>query len=808
MRGVIVAGLAALALLATASGASARVLRAESILPPGQSGFVSIPGLADGTGSPHLYDQLAPFIGFRWKPATFNQPGDTETPRPGVRIVRDGYGVPAVTGDTEPLMWWGAGYAMAQDRLFELELFRRATTGRLSEVAGPDRLGDDEIVRQDFYTPAELDRQFAALPATQQARFEAYRDGINAWIDHAKTSPSDMPGEFAAVGIAVPDQWTVRDSVAIGVYLARTIPLNSDPEGLELANLRGLQLSGPKVFDRLVPLRTPGAVTTIPKREGSFPSQPGRTRAQERAAFRRSTAFARTLPLPAGAPSDPTAARALRARADEPNLLGPGGSYTFAVRDPRTHRALLYNGPQLGFTAPERIVELELHAPGFDVRGLTAPGAPIIGAGHNGHVAWGITSGASDVDDLYAERLVPGDPEAYMFRGRARRMDCRDEAIAYRTPPSSLTGLLGGHVPGAPQSGTKTIRVCRTIHGPVEARAGGIAYARRHAIWGRELETLVGLDAINRARDIHQVDAAVRKLTWNENVIAADSAGHIGYWHPGLFPLRPKGWDERLPYPGTGEAEWRGVLPRTRIPAVIDPRQGWLANWNNLPSTGWTSGDGTARKRLDGGFFRAAELFPLVRALARRQSFSALEGLIHRSGTTAQQFPLARARLAAAARGLKRGKAATVLGVLARWDGSFGRTASDGTVDAGVATWDAFRDQLDRLTRGRLGPGAGWLADEGALAFLHPGYHAGAPYHYFDATHLQSYALRTQRRPAYRIAAERAFDALVARFGSPDPAKWRIPRPMFDFQGLAAASPPPLPFFERGTWEQLVQLGP
>ena len=803
-NGLIAAGACAL-LMALVPVADARVFRSESILPPGQSGFVSASGLADGTGSPHLYDQLQPFIDFRWKQATFNLPGTTETPRAGVKIVRDAYGVPAVTGDTEDLMWWGAGYAMAQDRLFELELFRRATTGTLASIAGPDRISDDEVVRQDFFTPAELDRQFAALPAGFRARFDAYRDGVNAWIDHVKGSPSDMPGEFAAVGIAAPDPWTVRDSVAIGVYLARTIPINSDPEGLELANLRGLQLSGPAAFERAVPLRTPNALTTIPAREGAFPSQPGRTRKQERAAFRRSLAFVRGLPFPAGAPADPSATRA---RSVLPRIVGPGGSYVFAVRNRRTRHAWLYNGPQLGFTAPERIVELELHAPGFDVRGLTAPGAPVIGAGHNGRVAWGITSGASDVDDLYAERLVPGDPESYMYRGQARKMECRNESIAYRSPPSSLIGLTGGRIPPPPESGTKTLRVCRTHHGPVEARAGNIAYARRHAIWGRELETLIGLDALNRARDIRGVDAAVRQVSWNENVVAADSAGNIGYWHPGLFPLRPRAYDERLPYPGTGEAEWRGLLPRALIPAVINPRQGWLANWNNLPSTGWTSGDGTARKRLDGPFFRSALLFPLVRDLARRPSVTGMRDLIRRSGTVAQQFPVSRRRLAKAARGLRGGRAATVLGVLLRWDGSYHRTASDGTVDAGVATWDAFREAIDGVVRPSLGAGAGWLANEGALAFLHPGYHAGAPYHYFDATHLQSYALRVGNVAAYRAAAERAHDALVKRFGSSDTARWRIPRPMFDFEGLAGAQPPPLPFFDRGTWEQLVELGP
>src|SRR5207237_6617174 len=119
-----------------------------------------------------------------------------------------------------------------------------------------------------------------------------------------------------------------------------------------------------------------------------------------------------------------------------------GGSYMFAVRRRSDGHAILFNGPQLGFTAPERIVELEVHAPGLDVRGLTAPGAPIIGAGHNGRVAWGITTGASDTDDLYAEKLVHGQPERYLFHGRVLSMDCRDEVINFHFPPTTLTKII------------------------------------------------------------------------------------------------------------------------------------------------------------------------------------------------------------------------------------------------------------------------------------------------------------------------------------------------------------------------------
>ena len=123
----------------------------------------------------------------------------------------------------------------------------------------------------------------------------------------------------------------------------------------------------------------------------------------------------------------------------------------------------------------------------------------------------------------------------------------------------------------------------------MQVRANGVAYARRYAIWGRELETLVGLSALNDAKTVREADRAMLGVTWNENVIAVDDRGNIGYWHPGLHPLRPRGFDERLPYPGTGEAEWRGLLPRRRTPYAINPRQGYLFQWNNVPSLGWTN---------------------------------------------------------------------------------------------------------------------------------------------------------------------------------------------------------------------------
>src|SRR5437763_4146826 len=377
-----------------ASPAAARIVQAESVLPPGESAFVSIPGVASGTGSPHLYDQQQLFIDFHRKNDMLGQPGGEEDPKAGVKIVRDAYGVPSITGDTAANAWWGAGYATAQDRLFELDIFRRATTGHLAEILGKSYLPMDMQTRRDFYTPAELDAMVSVRPADLQQRYASYVDGINTWVSHVQMNPGDLPAEFPATADQ-PTPFTVRDLAAIGVYLARTTP-NGD--GSEIDNARALDGVGASRFNQILPLRVPGQVATVPRSSGLFPSVPGRTAGDERLALRRSAAFVRSLPLPSGdQPSgSPESSSGGQPSSTLPALpIHVGGSYMVARSDPRTHTSYFFNGPELGFSAPEELYELEVHAPGLDVRGITAPGAPVIAIGHNEHVAWGLTSGLS-----------------------------------------------------------------------------------------------------------------------------------------------------------------------------------------------------------------------------------------------------------------------------------------------------------------------------------------------------------------------------------------------------------------------------
>jgi penicillin G amidase len=744
MRAVLALGAA---LLLLPSAASARVIRAESVLPPGQSGHVPQQG-----ENPHLTDQLALFESFVFKAAGFDQPGTTESPAPGVTITRDAFGVPNVRAGNDRDLWLGVGYAIAQDRLVQLELFRRGSQGSLAEVLGESRLEADVLARRDFYTATELRRMLRRLPAALRARFDAYARGVNLWLDRVRANPSLRPQELVLLGLEL-DNWTALDSASIAVQLARTIPSG---DGRELENWRALRRVGAREFDRLLPLRRRGQVATVPASEGRFPSNPGRTRRDERIGYRRSRAFLRGLRPPrAGA----AAARTAR-----------GGSNAWAVRG-SGGRAWLFNGPQLGFSIPEQLVEVEVHRPGLDARGATVAGLPIVGIGYNDRIAWGLTSGLTDDDDLYAERLAGR--ERYRFKGRVRRMRCRTERFE----------VAGER--------TQRRRLCRTVHGPVQARSRGTAWARRYAVWMRELDTLVGLAELNEADSVADAGRALAKVSWNENTMVADDQGNIGWWHPGLLPRRPRRWDERLPLPGTGRAEWRGFLRVSQRPHVINPEQGWLANWNNMPSAGWTVGDAPAPERTSGRLHRARFLAGLVRRAAAAPSYEAVAAVDRTAGTVAQQRPLLRARLRAAAGGTV-GPAKQLLDAIVAWDGSYDRVDGAGTVDPGVAAWEALKDRATR----RLPPGArGWLGAPGSS-------------HAFDFGGADGAAFLRLEVPALREAAVEAAQALANRFGSSDPAAWRERRRMYDVEVIGIAPKPPLEFYDRGTWQQAVELGP
>jgi hypothetical protein len=324
-----------------------------------------------------------------------------------------------------------------------------------------------------------------------------------------------------------------------------------------------------------------------------------------------------------------------------------------------------------------------------------------------------------------------------------------------------------------------------------------VAYARRYAIWKHEIASLNGLAEVNAANSVQQVNAAAAKLTWNENLMAADDKGHIGYWHPGLLQIKPRSWDERFPYPGTGNGEWRGFLTPAQRPHVIDPKQGFLFNWNNMPSAGWTQGDAPARERLLGPFHRAAEIrMRVIKAQKAGGGFALTRAIDAYTGYHAQQRVLMGGRLRSLRTGAT-GGAATVLDTILRWDGNFARHDSNGTVDPGVAAWQEFTAAAKNEAFGNYhGVGVDSVLDTRGSS------------HQFESTLGEVYALRHLSKGRLQAAALKAFNALKSRFGSAKPKTWREPRKMYDPSSQGAASMPPIPFMDRGTYEQVVELGP
>jgi hypothetical protein len=228
---------------------------------------------------------------------------------------------------------------------------------------------------------------------------------------------------------------------------------------------------------------------------------------------------------------------------------------------------------------------------------------------------------------------------------------------------------------------------------------------------------------------------------------------------------------------------------------VINPRKHWLSNWNNIPSQGWTTGNDPASERLGGPWYRVAWLNRLAAAVAKHPTFAGIDAMIEQEGTIAQQRPLAARQLARALRGAT-GGAAVVLRTIDRWNGSYAQTDANGNVDAGVAAWQELKDQLQKLA----------LAPLGAAGRLIGGGEPNSE-HVFDVDLGQAYALRTLGPGGWRKAAAATFTALASHFGSGDPAQWRAPRTMYNQSELGAEQPPPMPFFDRGTFEQVVELG-
>jgi len=508
-------------------------------------------------------------------------------------VLRDAHDVPHIFAMNLDDLNYTNGYVQAQDRLFEMEILRRAGKGTLSEVLGSAYLEMDVATRRDLYTPAEWQAQFDAQSMEDQQTLAKFAEGVNRYICEARLDASKLPAEYVVLGFT-PDDWTVLDSVAAGDFQVGVFGAFGGDEVRNAAmyfdvKIRIGQSKAKKVFDDHFPLFDPQSPTTIPQQEATYTDPLGTT--TKRFSSRQLRLLQRYLPSIDRAAGVAAAQAAATSAASQSLGIAAGTGHhasnailvSGALTD--TGYPILLGGPQVGYAIPSFFFEVGLHLPTSGAVGVIPPAGPSIVIGRTEHFAYTITSGISDQIDTYLEVLNPQNTRQYLYQGAYRDMDCRTEIFTVREPPPPAGSG------GAPM--TEQRELCRTVHGPVFFidDTGGAAFSHRSSLRDRELPSIGNWLRMALASNLDEFKTLVDGVDASFNFHYADDQGNIAYFHAGRKPLRPARTDPRFPLPGTGEYEWTGFIPKSAMPGIVNPAQGWLTNWNNNPIRGWSSAD-------------------------------------------------------------------------------------------------------------------------------------------------------------------------------------------------------------------------
>ncbi len=471
-------------------------------------------------------------------------------------IQRDEWGIPHIDAETDESLFFGFGYAMAQDRLFQLDYLRRKASGTLSEILGADGLELDTIARTvGLRRIAEA--EWAETPAETRALLTAFAAGVNAVTEESRAR---LPIEFDLLDYE-PAPWSPVDSLAIAgdlrYYLTVRFPVIAIPElakrTLGEGPLYEAFLQGEADDESILP---PGSYPT--RRSGVEP-----------------------VGAPIGWPvGDPEEGRG-------------SNNWVLAGTRTTTGRPLVASDPHIAFAAVSCWYEVHLAGGSFHVAGTAYAGIPAVFFGRTERVAWGITNNICSQRDLYQEKTDAAHPGCFFYDGRWE-------------PARELVEEI--RVKGGPPV-RRVIRFSR--NGPIVDEL--LPPAARHTgpvslrwLGATSCGWLTSLLGMNRARSADELRTAIRGWrvpTWS--LVFADADGHIGYQAAGAIPIREirergyrPGWDPRH--------QWQGLIPFEGMPRLSDPPRGWIATANNRPapddfpcplSGTWSSGHRARRIR-------------------------------------------------------------------------------------------------------------------------------------------------------------------------------------------------------------------
>jgi penicillin amidase len=447
-----------------------------------------------------------------------------------VEVIRDPWGVPHIYAANEHDLFLAQGYVHAQDRLWQMDVNRRAASGTLSEVLGSAGLDMDRRQRQ-FGLRRVAEETWSALDGDSRAILEAYASGVNAFVESHR---DHLPLEYTILRVEA-EPWTPVDTLSwVNLMALRTTGYFRE----EIDRARIVARLGAQDAQQILPPRDDETPVIVPDADGGY--------REEQSIIERELA-------------------ALDDWLRDPKPAWGSNSWVVDGGRTATGNPFLANDTHVDLGMPSIWYENGLHGGRFDSVGFTLPGVPLLLAGHNRRLAWGITTLRVDDQDTYAERIRNGGL-TYRFVDEWRELEIVAERI---------------NVKG--QSQPTLEMVVATEHGPiVETGADGNPLALRWTLYeGNEsIRALVGL---NLAEDWAEFRAALRH--WQVpglNFVYADVKGNIGYQAAARVPIRGPEHDGSLPVPGwTGEYEWQGFIPFEELPSAYNPPEGVIVTANN-----------------------------------------------------------------------------------------------------------------------------------------------------------------------------------------------------------------------------------
>ncbi len=477
-----------------------------------------------------------------------------------VVIDRDEYGVPHIKADNEPALFFGQGFAEAHDRLYQIDLNRRAGTGRLSEIFGSYALDFDKEVRKNGYTKPELTSMIDNLSPDVRTAILAYVDGVNAYVDTMNLYPDlYQPIQYANTPC---DPFTPEDLAAFTVIMLWDFGKFG---GNELIRLNELQNNGWDWFNENRPVNDPGCSTTIPdtsQMTAQIWSYSGITIPEEVALdYEANQAWMKQFKMDHGLTYK---------FGSFATLVSPGFS--------SSGNGMLLGCPQMGapeYNSPTITLELELECPTIHVGGMSVPGIPFVILGHNESVGWTWTSGISDNVDTYIDSTQSMNyADGYWYNGAWLDFDVIVDTIF----------TIGGE---------EIFTHYRTIHGPVIGAYLPLnqVYSHKMTFWMNEMTMAEYIYGVNKANDIYEYETDLSAAPMSFNCFVVDQDQNIGFWHSGRYQDRSDGVHPYLPHKGDGSEEWGGFIPFEELPQSINPEMGFFTNWNNKPSPSWNNGD-------------------------------------------------------------------------------------------------------------------------------------------------------------------------------------------------------------------------